>query len=102
MPNPRREERRKYCRRTTEFLSATLGANSVPHRMDSLHHQQPSAILLDLDGFEILQPFGIDKATLISLRGSLGRKPERATQAKVRARQKNKKNNKKKGKKCKE
>ncbi|KAF5932797.1 hypothetical protein HYC85_028968 [Camellia sinensis] len=43
MPNPRREERRKYYRRTTEFLSATLGANLAPRWMDSdiISKQQP-------------------------------------------------------------
>ncbi|KAF5932724.1 hypothetical protein HYC85_028895 [Camellia sinensis] len=57
-----------------------------------LHHQRTAAILLDSDGFEISKPFDMDKATLLPLRGSLGRKPERATQAKVRARkEKNKK-----------
>ncbi|KAF5932807.1 hypothetical protein HYC85_028978 [Camellia sinensis] len=47
-----------------------------------------AAILLDSDDFRISKPFGMDQATLLPLRSSLGRKPGRATQAKVRARKK--------------
>ncbi|MCY0672120.1 hypothetical protein OVX45_27610, partial [Klebsiella pneumoniae] len=50
-----------------------------------------AAIPLDSDDFRISKPFDMDKATLLPLRGSLGRKPGRATQAKVRAREKYKK-----------
>ena len=49
-----------------------------------------TAILLDSDDFRISKPFDMDKATLLPLRGSLGRKPGRATQAKVRAKEKKK------------
>ncbi|KAF5933845.1 hypothetical protein HYC85_030016 [Camellia sinensis] len=96
MPNPRKEERRKYCWKIIEFLSTTLGAISAP--LDGLlHHQRTVAILLDSDDFRISKPFDMDKATLLPLRGSLGRKPRRATQAKVRAKKKkNAKNEKKK------
>ncbi|KAF5932225.1 hypothetical protein HYC85_028396 [Camellia sinensis] len=61
-----------------------------------LLRQQITAILLDSDDFRISKPLDMDKATLLPLRGSLGRKPGRATQGKVRARKKKKK------KKCKE
>ncbi|GMP24382.1 hypothetical protein CsSME_00001663 [Camellia sinensis var. sinensis] len=47
-----------------------------------LHRQRTAAILLDSDDFRISKPFDMDKATLLPLRGSLGRKPERVTQAK--------------------
>ncbi|WP_340055668.1 hypothetical protein, partial [Corynebacterium parakroppenstedtii] len=50
-----------------------------------------TATLLDTDGFKILQPFGMDLLRFYPLRGSLGRKPGKATQAKVRAREKYKK-----------
>ena len=61
-----------------------------------LHRQQTGAILLDSDDFRISKPFDMDKATLIPLRGSLGRKPGRLTQAKVRARKRTKRTKKKK------
>ncbi|GMP88786.1 hypothetical protein CsSME_00040639 [Camellia sinensis var. sinensis] len=48
-----------------------------------LHHQRTTTTLLDLDDFRISKPFDMDKATLLPLRGSLGRKPGRATQAKL-------------------
>ncbi|KAF5932690.1 hypothetical protein HYC85_028861 [Camellia sinensis] len=54
-----------------------------------------AATLSDTDGFEILKPFGMDLLHFYPLRGSLGRKPGRATQAKVRAREKYKKKNQK-------
>ena len=53
-----------------------------------LHRQRTTAILLDSNDFRISKPFDMDKTTLLPLRGLLGRKPERATQAKVRARKK--------------
>ena len=66
-----------------------------------LYHQGAVTVRLDSDDFRISQPFDMDKATLLPLRGSLGRKPGRATQAKVRAREKYKKMQKKKTKKMK-
>ncbi|KAF5931873.1 hypothetical protein HYC85_028044 [Camellia sinensis] len=92
-----KEEGRKYCWRTTEFLSTTLG--EIQTRLDGLlHHQRTVATLLDSDDFRISKPFDMDKATLLPLRGSLGRKPEKATQAKVRAKKKKKKEKKSKAK----
>ena len=46
---------------------------------------------MDSDDFRISKPFDMDLLHFYPLRGSLGRKPERATQAKVRAREKYKK-----------
>ncbi|KAF5932934.1 hypothetical protein HYC85_029105 [Camellia sinensis] len=58
-----------------------------------LHRQRTAVILLDSDDFRISKSFDMDKATLLPLRGSLGRKLERATQAKVRVRKMQKKKN---------
>ena len=46
---------------------------------------ESTATLLDTDGIKTLKPFGMDLLHFYPLRGSLGRKPGRATQAKVRA-----------------
>ena len=61
-----------------------------------LRRQRTTTILQDSDNFRISKPYDMNKATLLSLRGSLGRKPRRATQAKVRAREKYKKKEQKK------
>ena len=65
-----------------------------------------TAVLLDTERLQLQKPFGMDLLHFYPLRGSLGRKPGRATQAKVRAREKykeekckKKKKNKKKKKK---
>ncbi|KAF5934614.1 hypothetical protein HYC85_030785 [Camellia sinensis] len=61
-----------------------------------------TAVLLDTERLQLHKPFGMDSLHFYPLRGSLGRKPGRATQAKVKAREKYKKNiYKKDAKKCK-
>ena len=50
-----------------------------------------TAVLLDTERLQLQKPFGMDLLHFYPLRGSLGRKPGRATQAKVRAREKYKK-----------
>ena len=57
-----------------------------------------TAVLLDTERLQFQKPFGMDLLHFYPLRGSLGRKPGRATQAKVRARKRRKrKKNAKKG-----
>ena len=57
--------------------------------LDGLEFSQP--INMDTDDFKTLKPFGMNLLHFYPLRGSLGRKPGRVTQAKVRAREKYKK-----------
>ena len=47
-----------------------------------------TVVLLDTEMLQLQKPFGMDLLHFYPLRGSLGRKPGRATQAKVRAREK--------------
>ncbi|KAF5932556.1 hypothetical protein HYC85_028727 [Camellia sinensis] len=54
-----------------------------------------TAVLLDTERLQLQKPFDMDLLHFYPLRGSLGRKPGRATQAKVRAREKHKKEQKK-------
>ncbi|KAF5933211.1 hypothetical protein HYC85_029382 [Camellia sinensis] len=61
-----------------------------------LHRQRTAAILLDSNDSRISKPFDMDKTTLLPLRGPLGRKPGRATQAKVRTRKRTKRTKKNK------
>ena len=56
-------------------------------------------VLLDTERLQLQKPFGMDLLHFYPLRGSLGRKPGRATQAKVRAKKKKEKEQKKKRKK---
>ena len=76
------QEARKVRSRRSDLIRRSLQSKTA-------------AILLDSDAFRISKPFDMDKTILLPLRGSLGRKPGRATQAKVRAREKYKKNTKK-------
>ena len=46
-----------------------------------------TAVLLDTERLQFKKPFGMDLLHFYPLRGSLGRKPGRATQAKVRAKE---------------
>ena len=55
-----------------------------------------TAVLLDTERLQLQKPFGMDLLHFYPLRGSLGRKPGRATQAKVRARKRKRKRKKKK------
>ena len=89
MPNPRRGVRRKYCCRTTKFLSTTLEAHS-PSIGVTFTSSANSSHSPGFRWLQDLKPINMDKAILLPLRGSLGRKPRRATQAKVRARKKKK------------
>ncbi|KAF5931801.1 hypothetical protein HYC85_027972 [Camellia sinensis] len=61
-----------------------------------------TAVLLDTERLQFQEPFGMDLLHFYPSRGSLGRKPERATQAKVRAREEKKKKKKEKRSKKKE
>ena len=54
-----------------------------------------TVVLLDTERLQLQKPFGMDLLHFYPLRGSLGRKPGRAAQAKVRAREKYKRKEKK-------